>query len=74
VIDLEALASQVLDTAFAVHSDLGPGLLENVYEQVLANRLSRQGLEIVRQKPVGAYIDGLDFPRLSVWICWCREN
>ena len=62
MIDLEALVSQVLDTAFAVHSDLGPGLLENVYEQVLANRLSRQGLKIVRQMPVGACIDGLDFP------------
>ncbi|MEP7350583.1 MAG: GxxExxY protein [Sphingorhabdus sp.] len=62
MIDLEVLASQVLDTAFAVHSDLGPGLLENVYEQVLANRLLRQGLKIDRQMPVGARIDGLDFP------------
>jgi GxxExxY protein len=60
--DLENLASQVLDTAFAVHSDLGPGLLENVYEQVLANRLRGQGLNIDRQMPVGAIIDGLDFP------------
>lgn len=62
MIDLEALTSQVLDTAFAVHSDLGPGLLENVYEQVLANRLLHQGLKIDRQKPVGACIDGLSFP------------
>ena len=61
MIDREALVSQVLDTAFAVHIDLGPGLLENVYEQVLANRLSRQGLMIDRQMPVGACIDGLDF-------------
>ena len=60
--DLEILVSQVLDTAFAVHTDLGPGLLENVYEQVLANRLLRQGLKIDRQMPVGASIDGLNFP------------
>ena len=60
--DLEVLVSQVLDTAFAVHTDLGPGLLENVYEQVLANRLSRQGSKIDRQMPVGASIDGLNFP------------
>ncbi len=62
MIDLEALASQVLDTAFAVHIDLGPGLLESVYEQVLANRLSHQKLKIDRQMPVGACIDGLNFP------------
>ena len=60
--DLEVLVSQVLDTAFAVHTDLGPGLLENVYEQVLANRLSRQGSKIDGQMPVGASIDGLNFP------------
>ena len=60
--DLEVLVSQVLDTAFAVHTDLGPGLLENVYEQVLANRLLRQGAKIDRQMPVGASIDGLNFP------------
>lgn len=62
MIDIEVVVSQVLDTSFAIHSDLGPGLLENVYEQVLANRLSRQGLKIDRQMPVGANIDGLDFP------------
>ncbi len=33
MVDVEVLVSQVLDTAFAVHSDLGPGLLDNVYEQ-----------------------------------------
>lgn len=59
--DLETLASKVLDVAFSVHRDLGPGLLENVYEQILANRLRNTGYRIDRQMPVGARIEGLDF-------------
>lgn len=60
--NLEALASTVIDTALSVHVDVGPGLLESVYEQLLANRLKLQGFTINRQLPVGATIDGLDFP------------
>jgi GxxExxY protein len=60
--DLESLASKVVDTALSVHIDVGPGLLESVYEQLLANRLRLQGLSVDRQLPVGAKIDGLDFP------------
>jgi GxxExxY protein len=60
--DLESLASKVVDTALSVHIDVGPGLLESVYEQLLANRLRLQGLSVDRQMPVGAKIDGLDFP------------
>jgi GxxExxY protein len=60
--DLETLASMVVHTALSVHVDVGPGLLESVYEQLLANRLRLQGLTVDRQLPVGAKIDGLDFP------------
>ncbi len=60
--DLESLATKVVDTALSVHIDVGPGLLESVYEQLLANRLKLQGLTVDRQLPVGAKIDGLDFP------------
>jgi GxxExxY protein len=60
--DLESLASKVIDTALSVHIDVGPGLLESVYEQLLANRLRLKGLIVDRQLPVGAKIDGLDFP------------
>lgn len=59
---LETLASTVIDTALSVHVDVDPGLLESVYEQLLANRLKSQGFTINRQLPVGATIDGLDFP------------
>ena len=60
--DLEQLVSKVIDTAMSVHIDVGPGLLETVYEQLLANRLGQQGLKTIRQMPVGTRIDGLDFP------------
>ncbi len=60
--DLETLTSIVIDTALSIHIDVGPGLLESVYEQLLANRLRLQGLTVDRQLPVGAKIDGLDFP------------
>jgi GxxExxY protein len=59
---LEEMASQVIETAIGVHVDVGPGLLETVYEQLLANRLRGVGLKVNRQMPVGTRIDGLDFP------------
>ncbi|MFC4292687.1 GxxExxY protein [Sphingorhabdus arenilitoris] len=60
--DLEDIASTVIDTAMSIHVDVGPGLLESVYEQLLVNRLRSRGLQCDRQLPVGAKIDGLDFP------------
>jgi GxxExxY protein len=60
--DLESLASKVIDTALSVHIDVGLGLLESVYEQLLANHLRLQGLIVDRQLPVGAKIDDLDCP------------
>jgi len=43
------LAKEVVDAAFKVHSTLGPGLLESVYEVCLAHELSRRGLKIQTQ-------------------------
>ncbi len=61
-VPLEVLASKVIDIAMGVHVDVGPGLLESVYETLLANRLQKSGLSIMRQLPVKAKIDGIDFP------------
>jgi iron complex transport system substrate-binding protein len=46
---LEWIASQVVDAAFHIHRDLGPGLLEVVYEEVLMDALQRRGLTVERQ-------------------------
>jgi GxxExxY protein len=50
--DENEIASQVVDAAFKVHSTLGPGLFESVYERVLVNELKKRGLEVLNQWPV----------------------
>ena len=46
-----ALSKLILDSAFRIHSALGPGLLEHVYEVILAYELRKQNLEVARQVP-----------------------
>jgi GxxExxY protein len=42
----------IVDSAVAVHRELGPGLLESVYEIVLAYELQQRGLRVNRQVPI----------------------
>ena len=51
----------VVDAAIAVHRELGPGLLETVYEVVLARELEDRGLTVVRQVPVAITYKGIRF-------------
>jgi GxxExxY protein len=46
---IDAVAREVVDSAFAVHSTLGPGLLESVYERCLAHELECRGIAVQRQ-------------------------
>ena len=46
------IARQIVDAAFAIHSGLGPGLLESVYEAVLAYELEKRGLRAIRQQAI----------------------
>ena len=48
----EKIFKQVLDAAFAVHSEMGPGLLENVYEKCLLVEMRSRGLKAESQVPV----------------------
>jgi GxxExxY protein len=57
--ELEAIATQVVDAAFKVHTTLGPGLLESVYEICLAYELTKRGLRVRRQVPVPLVYDGV---------------
>ncbi|MDX5984424.1 GxxExxY protein [Sphingomonas echinoides] len=59
--DVDEISGDVLDIALRVHRDLGPGLLESVYETVLAAKLSALGYEVVRQRPVDIEFEGLRF-------------
>ncbi len=46
------IAKEVVDVAYQVHTELGPGLLESVYEIILCHELQQRGLETERQMPV----------------------
>ena len=46
------IAKEVVDAAYKIHTTLGPGLLESVYEAVLAHELRKRGLQVLRQQPV----------------------
>ena len=56
--ELNALAKQVLDAAFAVHTQLGPGLLESSYTACLKYELEKRGLEVRAEVPVPVVYDG----------------
>lgn len=56
---IEELATIAVDCGFKIHSGLGPGLLESVYEAVMAEQLLRRGLVVERQKPVAIAFDGV---------------
>ena len=57
--EVNAAAARVLDAAFVVHTALGPGLLESVYEGCLAHALARRGAKLARQVPVPVTFEGL---------------
>lgn len=60
--DLDRLAQIAVDIGFAIHTELGPGLFESVYETVREHRLVRSGVGVERQKPIAISIDGLTLP------------
>ena len=59
--DKEELARIVVDCGFRLHKELGPGLLESVYEVVLQKMLNDEGLAVKRQFPVPIRVFGLSF-------------
>ena len=59
--DIEELSEIIVDTAFHLHKDIGPGLLESVYESILATLLIEEGLTGARQKSIPIQFGGLTF-------------
>ncbi|HLL29411.1 MAG TPA: GxxExxY protein [Allosphingosinicella sp.] len=59
---MDRISGDVLDAAIRLHKELGPGLLESVYETLLAASLARMGYAVARQHPVDIEFDGLRFP------------
>lgn len=46
------LSKIIVNTAYQIHTQLGPGLLESVYEEVMYYELVKIGLNVERQKPI----------------------
>jgi GxxExxY protein len=55
------IATQIVDAAYKIHTGLGPGLLESVYEAVLEWELGRRGLSVRRQIPIPVHYEDLHF-------------
>ncbi len=58
VMNIEQIGKQVLDAAFHVHTVLGPGLLESVYEAALTLELRKHGLRVENQKAIPVVYEG----------------
>ena len=59
--DENRIAASVVDSALEIHKELGPGLLESVYEVLLADSLIQRGLTVERQKSIAFHFRGRRF-------------
>jgi len=57
--ETEKIGKKVLDAAYAVHSALGPGLMESVYEACLAHKLRQQGIFVATQVVMPVTFEGV---------------
>lgn len=57
----EELGKEIVDCAFKVHSQLGPGLLEKIYETCFCHELSKEEIPFQRQSDLKFYYDGIYF-------------
>jgi GxxExxY protein len=55
------ISKEIVDAAFRIHTKLGPGLLESVYEVILTHELKKRGLRVQRQLPVPIIWDDIRF-------------
>ena len=53
------ITGQIVDAAYKIHTTLGPGLFESVYESVMAYELEKRGLRVVRQQPIPIIYEGI---------------
>ena len=59
--DIDEVTGDVLDAALRLHRELGPGLLESVYQALLAGSLQQLGYLVEQEKPIAAEFEGLRF-------------
>jgi GxxExxY protein len=59
--EINQITGIIIEESIEIHRDLGPGLLESVYETILARRLTLRGLKVERQRKVPLIYDGHEF-------------
>jgi GxxExxY protein len=50
--EINEITGIIIEEAIRIHRDIGPGLLESVYEELLYYRLTKRGLKVKRQQPI----------------------
>ncbi|WP_432672893.1 GxxExxY protein [Flavobacterium sp. SM2513] len=69
----EEIAKIIVHSAYLVHKELGPGLLEKVYELCLAHEIAKAGLDVKRQVDIPIVYDGIIFNE-GLWMDLYVEN
>ena len=59
--ELEIIGKKIVDSAYTVHKNLGPGLLEKIYEICFCHELKKRGLNYQRQLYIPIVYDGIEF-------------
>jgi GxxExxY protein len=57
--EIEKHSKPILDSVYKIHTTLGPGLLESVYEMCLAHELAKRGIKCERQVPLPVIYDNI---------------
>ena len=60
---INEITGQTVDACYKIHSDLGPGLLESVYEIILYHELKSRGFKVNRQVPIPIEYKGIKFDK-----------
>ena len=59
--DINQITGEIVDAAYQLHNQLGPGLVESVYQMVLIQALIRRGLKVEHEKWISFEVNGLKF-------------
>ena len=74
-LELNILSSKVIEAAIEVHSELGPGLLESVYNTCVLMELREMNLDVKSEVPLPVFIGKRKLPKMaSGWTCWLRTK
>jgi GxxExxY protein len=59
VMEINEITGIIIEESIIIHKDIGPGLLESVYEELLFYRLTKRGLKVKRQVPITLVYEGV---------------